>query len=237
MLLAITQGATTIIASVFRARGEAGRFAVVTTLFTSVGRAAVALVALLLGADAAVVLWTFVALNAGLIALTWRSAMRGLPPGASEPEGYGAMQLGGVVWSLMGNLDVVVVGVVLGAADAGTYGASLRIAEVAVQFFVALSVLYLPEATRLAITGRVDALGALYRTTGGGRRSSRCWRRASGSSARRRWGGSSSPTTPRSRRPCCGCSSWATRSTARSGRPTRPCSRSAPTATSGARRW
>ena len=125
-----------------------------------------ALVALLLGADAAVVLWTFVALNAGLIGLTWRSAMRGLPPGSSEPEGYGAMQLGGVVWSLMGNLDVVVVGVVLGAADAGTYGASLRIAEVAVQFFVALSVLYLPEATRLVITGRVDALGALYRTTG-----------------------------------------------------------------------
>lgn len=166
LLLAITQGATTIIASVFRARGEAGRFAFVTTLFISVGRAGVALVALLLGADAAVVLWTFVALNAGLIALTWRSAMRGLPPGASDPEGYGAMQLGGVVWSLMGNLDVVVVGVVLGAADAGTYGASLRIAEVAVQFFVALSVLYLPEATRLVITGRVDALGALYRTTG-----------------------------------------------------------------------
>ena len=75
------------------------------------------------------------------------------------------MQLGGVVWSLMGNLDVVVVGVVLGAAAAGRYGAALRLAEVGIQFLIALSVIYLPEATKLAVAGRREALATLYRTT------------------------------------------------------------------------
>ena len=56
------------------------------------------------------------------------------------------MQLGGVVWSLMGNLDVVVVDGVLGAPHAaGRYGAALRLAEVGIQFLIALSVIYLPR--------------------------------------------------------------------------------------------
>jgi O-antigen/teichoic acid export membrane protein len=165
LALASTQGATTIVASIFRARGQAGRFAFVTTLFVSIGRAFVGLAALVFELDVGVVLWSFVGLNAALILLTCRSALAGLPDTEARPEGEGAMQLGGVVWSLMGNLDLVVVGVVLGAEAAGVYGAALRIAEVSVQFLIALSVLYLPEATRLAVRGATDALATLYRTT------------------------------------------------------------------------
>ena len=79
LLLAVTQGATTIVASIFRARGQAGRFAFVTTVFTSAGRVIVAAIALAWEADLGFVLWSFVALNFALIALTWRSAMRGTP--------------------------------------------------------------------------------------------------------------------------------------------------------------
>jgi O-antigen/teichoic acid export membrane protein len=165
LLLAVTQGATTIVASIFRARGQAGRFAFVTTVFTSVGRAVVAVGALASGAGAGAVLWAFVALNVALIAVTWRAAMRGLPATRSHVEGAGVIHLSGVVWSLMGNLDVVVVGVLLGAADAGMYGTALRLAEFSFQFVIALSVLYLPEATKLAVGGRMAAVGALYRRT------------------------------------------------------------------------
>jgi O-antigen/teichoic acid export membrane protein len=161
----VTQGATTIVASIYRARGQAGRFAFVTTVFTSAGRTAVALAVLAWDLPLGVVLWSFVGLNAILIALTWQSAMRGLGDTTSHAEGDGAMQLGGIVWSLMGNLDVVVVGVVLGSAAAGRYGAALRLAEVGVQFLIALAVLYLPEATRLAVGGGRRALADLYRTT------------------------------------------------------------------------
>jgi O-antigen/teichoic acid export membrane protein len=165
LMLAVTQGATTIVASIFRARGQAGRFAFVTTLFVSVGRTFVALAALILELDVAVVLWSCVGLNVALILVTWRAALEGLPDTEVAAEGEGSMQLGGVVWSLMGNLDLVVVGVVLGAEAAGVYGAALRIAEVSVQFLIALSVLYLPEATKLVVRGRTDALADLYRTT------------------------------------------------------------------------
>jgi O-antigen/teichoic acid export membrane protein len=91
--------------------------------------------------------------------------MRDLPATHARRSGQGAMQLGGVVWSLMGNLDLVTVGVLLGASAAGMYGAALRVAEVSIQFLVALSVIYLPEATRLAVAGRTEALRSLYRTT------------------------------------------------------------------------
>jgi O-antigen/teichoic acid export membrane protein len=165
LLLAVTQGATTIVASIFRARGQAGRFAFVTTLFVSIGRAVVGLAALVFELDVGVVLWSFVGLNAALILLTWRAALSGLPDTESHAEGEGAMQLGGVVWSLLGNLDLVVVGVVLGAEAAGVYGAALRIAEISVQFLIALSIIYLPEATKLVVRGRTDALVTLYRTT------------------------------------------------------------------------
>ena len=165
LLLAVTQGATTIVASIFRDRGQAGRFAFVTTVFTSVGRAIVAVGALVSGAGAGVVLWAFVLLNVALIAVTWQGAMGGLPATQSHAEGGGVIHLSGVVWSLMGNVDVVVVGVILGAADAGMYGAALRLAEFSFQFVIALSVLYLPEATKLAESGRMAAVGTLYHRT------------------------------------------------------------------------
>ncbi len=97
-LLAVTQGATTIIASIYRARGQAGRFALVNTVMASVGRTVVAVVVYLMGADAGTVLWLFVALNAAVILLTWRAAMSGLPNSQKRHAGQGAMQLGGVVW-------------------------------------------------------------------------------------------------------------------------------------------
>lgn len=164
-LLAATQGATTIIASIYRARGHAGRFALVNTVLASAGRTVVAGIVYLTGATAGTVLWLFVALNLGVIVLTWRPAMSGLPNTTARHSGQGAMQLGGVVWSLMGNLDLVTVGVLLGASAAGMYGAALRVAEVSIQFLIALSVIYLPEATRLAVTERTEALRSLYRTT------------------------------------------------------------------------
>jgi O-antigen/teichoic acid export membrane protein len=164
-LLAVTQGATTIIASVYRARGHAGRYALVNTVFAAAGRAVVAVIVYLVGASAGVVLWAFVALNVVVIALTWGAAMRGLPDTQTRRSGQGAMQLGGVVGSLMGNLDLVTVGVLLGASAAGMYGVALRVAEVSIQFLVALSVIYMPEATRLAVANRADALRSLYRTT------------------------------------------------------------------------
>jgi O-antigen/teichoic acid export membrane protein len=164
-LLAVTQGATTIIASIYRARGHAGRFALVNTVLASVGRTVVALIVYLVGAGAATVLWTFVALNVAVIAVSWGAAMRALPDTQARRGGQGAMQLGGVVWGLMGNLDLVTVGVLLGASAAGAYGVALRVAEVSIQFLVALSVIYLPEATRLAVAKRTDALRSLYRTT------------------------------------------------------------------------
>ena len=164
-LLAVTQGATTIIASIYRARGHAGRFALVNTVFASAGRAAVAGIVYVVGASAETVLWLFLALNVAVIALTWRAAMSGLPNTRAHHGGQGAMQLGGVVLSLMGNLDLVTVGVLLGASAAGMYGAALRVAEISIQFLIALSVIYLPEATRLAVANRTDALRSLYRTT------------------------------------------------------------------------
>ena len=78
-------------------------------------------------------------------------------------SGMGALQLGGVVWSLLGNLDVVIVGLLLGAAPAGTYSVSLRVAEFSAQFLVAISLFFLPEATRLAVGGAREAVVALYR--------------------------------------------------------------------------
>jgi O-antigen/teichoic acid export membrane protein len=164
VMLAITQGATTILASVFRARGQAGRFALATGLLVNVGRAAVAALALAISLGAAVVLWAFVALNLVVILMTWAQATRGLPDTESAGDGDAALHLGGAGWSLLANLDVIVVGLVLGATLAGTYGASMRIAEFSSQFLVAISVLYLPEATRLAVAHRRDAVILLYRT-------------------------------------------------------------------------
>ncbi len=51
LLLAVTQGGTGIVASVFRARGQAGRYALATSLLAAIGRAGVAVAALALDAD------------------------------------------------------------------------------------------------------------------------------------------------------------------------------------------
>jgi O-antigen/teichoic acid export membrane protein len=79
-------------------------------------------------------------------------------------KGVGALQLGGVVWSLLGNLDVVTVGLLLGAGKAGTYSVALRVAEFSAQFVIAISLFFLPEATRLAVQGQRERLIALYRS-------------------------------------------------------------------------
>ena len=50
LLLAITQGGTGIVASMFRARGQAARYAMATALLAAIGREAVAAAALALGA-------------------------------------------------------------------------------------------------------------------------------------------------------------------------------------------
>jgi O-antigen/teichoic acid export membrane protein len=165
VLLALTQGGTAILAAVFRARGQAGRFALVTGLVVAVGRAAVAVVAYGLDAGADFVLWSFVALNVGLIAATWSGAARNLPNTRSHDEGATALHLGGAVWALLAHLDIVVVGVVVGADAAGVYGATLRLAEFSYQFVIAVSVLYLPEAVKLVAAGEQSALVALYRTS------------------------------------------------------------------------
>ena len=165
VLLALTQGGTTILAAVFRARGQAGRFALVTGLVVAVGRAAVAGVAFGVDAGADFVLWSFVAINVLLIAATWSAAARDLPATRSHDEGATALHLGGAVWALLAHLDIVVVGVVLGADAAGVYGATLRLAEFSYQFVIAVSVLYLPEAVKLVAAGETSALAALYRTS------------------------------------------------------------------------
>ena len=162
-LLAATQGLTMITASVFRARGQAARFALATNVASSVGRAAIALLALVIDLGGGTVLWAFAAVNVGVAAITWSDAVRDLPDTSSAVGGEGALQLGGVVWSLLGNLDVVTVGLLLGAGAAGTYSVSLRVAELSAQFIIAISLFYVPEATRLAVRGRRDALVLLYR--------------------------------------------------------------------------
>lgn len=164
-LLAVTQGGTAIVASIFRARGQAGRYALVTSLIMSVGRTGVAVAALATGAGAGVVLWAFVLVNVGVIAAAWESALRGLPATTSSDTGTAALHLGGAVWSLLQNLDVVVVGLVVGVGGAGTYGVALRLAEFALVILVAVGVLYLPEAVRLAHGRHRRELVQLYRTS------------------------------------------------------------------------
>jgi O-antigen/teichoic acid export membrane protein len=161
--LAVTQGVTTIMAAVFRARGQPGRFALATNLGSSAGRALIAALAYPLEWHSGVVLWAFAAVNAAVALLTWREAVRGLPDSSASVPGEGALHLGGVVWSLLGNADVVTVGLVLGAGPAGTYSVSLRVAEFSAQFVVAISLFYMPEAARLALAGSREALLAIYR--------------------------------------------------------------------------
>lgn len=161
--LAVTQGITTIMAAVFRARGQPGRFALATNLGASGGRALIAGLAYPLSWEGGVVLWAFAAVNLIVALVTWREAVRGLPDTSGSAPGEGALQLGGVVWSLLGNADVVTVGLVLGAGPAGTYSVSLRVAEFSAQFVIAISLFYMPEAARLAVAGSRDALIALYR--------------------------------------------------------------------------
>ena len=163
LLLAGTQGGTTIAASVFRARNQPGRFALATNLASSAGRALIALAALLGDLSGPAVLWAFAIFNVLIAVATWHHALRGLPHTSSSTNGVGALQLGGVVWSLLGNLDVVVVGLLLGAGPAGTYSVSLRVAEFSGQFVVAVSLFFLPEATRLVVARRTEAVAALYR--------------------------------------------------------------------------
>ncbi|MEA2331512.1 MAG: hypothetical protein QOH58_1650 [Thermoleophilaceae bacterium] len=165
VVLAVTQGGASILGAVFRARGQAGRFALVTGLVVAIGRAIVAGIAFGLDAGADFVLWSFVALNVGLIVATWGPAVRGLPATRAHAHGTGALQIGGAVWALLAHLDIVVVGVVIGADAAGIYGATLRLAEFSYQFVIAVSVLYLPEAVKLAAAGQAEALVALYRTS------------------------------------------------------------------------
>ena len=163
-LLAITQGIITIAAAVFRARNQPGRFAIATNLAASAGRAVIALLALVVALSGEAVLWSFALLNAGVALVTWRQAVAGLPATSTSMKGVGALQLGGVVWSLLGNLDVVTVGLLLGAGKAGTYSVALRVAEFSAQFVIAISLFFLPEATRLAVQGQRDRLIALYRS-------------------------------------------------------------------------
>jgi O-antigen/teichoic acid export membrane protein len=163
-LLAVTQGGITISAAVFRARNQPARFALATNLASSAGRAVIGLAALVLALSGEAVLWSFAVLNAGVAIVTWRHAVAGLPRTSTTMKGVGALQLGGVVWSLLGNLDVVIVGLLLGAGPAGTYSVSLRIAEFSAQFVVAISLFFLPEATRLAVQGQRAKLIALYRS-------------------------------------------------------------------------
>jgi O-antigen/teichoic acid export membrane protein len=164
-LLAVTQGGTSIVASVFRARGQAGRYALVTNLITSIGRTGVGIVALAAGLSANIVLWAFVLLNVGVIAGAWEVAVRRLPSTTSANQKTASLHLGGAVWSLLQNLDVVVVGLVVGATGAGTYGVALRLAEFSLLILVAVGVLYLPEAARLAHARRGEELTELYRTS------------------------------------------------------------------------
>jgi O-antigen/teichoic acid export membrane protein len=164
-LLAVTQGGTSIIASVFRARGQAGRYALVTNLVASIGRTGVAIVALGTGLSASLVLWTFVLVNCGVIVGAWGGAVRDLPSTTSSAVGAASLHLGGAVWSLLQNLDVVVVGLVVGASGAGTYGAALRLAEFTLLLLIAMSVLYLPEAAKLVVADSRQALVMLYRTS------------------------------------------------------------------------
>jgi len=164
-LLAVTQGGATILAAVFRARGQAARFALATGLAVAIGRTLVAALALALDVSAELVLWSFVVINAGVIAATWGAATRGLAANRSDKHGAGPLQLGGAVWALLAHLDIVVVGVVIGADAAGVYGATLRLAEFSYQFVIAVSVLYLPEAVKLFAADRRQALVALYRTS------------------------------------------------------------------------
>ena len=163
VLLAVTQGIITITASVFRARNQPAQFALATNLASSVGRTVIALLALLFDLSGEGVLWGFALLNAAVAILTWRHAVAGLPDTRSATSGVGALQLGGVVWSLLGNLDVVTVGLLLGAGAAGTYSVALRVAEFSAQFVVAISLFFLPEATKLAVRDERERLLALYR--------------------------------------------------------------------------
>ena len=163
-LLAITQGAITISAAVFRARNQPARFALATNLASSVGRAVIALLALVVMLSGEAVLWGFALLNAAVAIVTWQQAVAGLPRTSTTMKGVGALQLGGVVWSLLGNLDVVTVGLLLGAGKAGTYSVALRVAEFSAQFVIAISLFFLPEATRLAVQGQRERLIALYRS-------------------------------------------------------------------------
>jgi O-antigen/teichoic acid export membrane protein len=164
-LLAVTQGGTSIVASIYRARGQAGMYALVTNLFTSIGRTGVAILALATGAGASIVLWAFVLLNVAVIVQAWGGAVSGLAPTTSSAHGTASLQLGGAVWSLLQNLDLVVVGLVVGASAAGVYGAALRLAEFTLLLLIAMTVLYLPEAVKLAIAGRREALVLFYRTS------------------------------------------------------------------------
>jgi O-antigen/teichoic acid export membrane protein len=59
---------------------------------------------------------------------------------------------------------VVTVGLLLGAGKAGTYSVALRVAEFSAQFVIAISLFFLPEATRLAVSGQRDRLVGLYRS-------------------------------------------------------------------------
>jgi O-antigen/teichoic acid export membrane protein len=163
-LLAITQGTITISAAVFRARNQPARFAIATNLAASAGRAVIALLALLVALSGAAVLWAFALLNLAVAVITWLQAVDGLPSTSTSMKGVGALQLGGVVWSLLGNLDVVTVGLLLGAGKAGTYSVALRVAEFSAQFVIAISLFFLPEATRLAVAGERDRLVGLYRS-------------------------------------------------------------------------
>lgn len=165
VLLAITQGGTSIAASIFRARGQAGRYALVTNLLTSIGRTVVGVIALTAGLGAGIIMWAFVAINAGVIVGTWSAAVSALPPTTSSAPGEASLHLGGAVWSLLQNLDVVVVGLVVGASGAGTYGAALRLAEFTLLLLIAMTVLYLPEAAKLAADERQHALVLFFRAS------------------------------------------------------------------------
>ena len=118
--LAVTQGITTIMAGVFRARGQPGRFALATNLGSSAGRALIAGLAYPLSWEGGVVLWAFAAMNL-IVALVPTCTRRcaACPTPAGRRPGEGDLQLGGVLWSLLGNADVVTVGLVLGAGAGG----------------------------------------------------------------------------------------------------------------------
>ena len=122
----------------------------------------------------------------------------------------GALQLGGVVWSLLGNLDVVVVGLLLGAGPAATYWSPYQWRSSPGSSWWRSASSSCPRRPGWS-SRRTEALAASTGRQRAGRRSRRCRAAGIGFIAAPRSRSSSSPRTwKRPRRSCASCS-WAMR--------------------------